>query len=727
MLNDIEEIIVRRTLRVPVPEGPFGDGSAVVRQFDVALMDAGYKLSDDLFAKLSHLEPGAVIDLAVRTLATVRKMVGDHVQHNVYFIDFPKNVPDNVEFWADCLINALYAMPELAAQFATDTIVSGSINLLDLPDYGRYRHSYADMLAHHLEFIQQAGDRVTVLQAGQAVDFEARDLYLKMAGATVPGNDQDRADLRKLAYGQAFDYIQPKAIPVREYRALINEVRVELGVVPLVDTVTDVLRLACALSGGDVTLVENTRFKSFTRRTRKLLLKALHDTVAAKPIKLGDVNQYREQWKRLGGYLHPYEFPKYSGATSVFTVARGDVKVPSTAALLEQALKAGDPVGAAAQLGKAAPGMLCRSADRLMREAQNRDEQHDIAREVYTAAGSNVSGRVLLSLREHIANRLQRSIDRRLFVNQSGRGVVVPDGRATISKNVLRHLANMLDVEISNRAARGLPWVVDPAIRGVALPISGKTVAGGVGTLPRGSVLPVDRDTLRFFVYWKQTSMRTDFDLSALMLRRENFGYHSHVSWTNYGEGRWATYSGDITNAPRGASEFIDIDLEQAPCGVIIPQVNIFSGEGFDEVKESFFGFMLRDRRQEGAPFEPRTVRMKSELRGAGRVALPMMFIREKTGWQAKWLNLNLSGRSMNWGPRYGVNTLENNRANTSDLVRAVAQKKYLTVGYLADLMGAGIEVGDNPVVYVGFEAPDNLPKGSTVITLTNLTDLIPA
>lgn len=721
MLNDIEEIIVRRTLRVPVPEGPLGDGSAVVRQFDVALMDAGYKLSDDLFAKLTYLEPGTVIDLAVRTLATVKKMVGGHVQHNTYFIDFPKNVPDNVEFWVDRLVNALYAMPELAAQFATDTIVTGSINLLDLPDYGRYRHSYADMLAHHLEFIQQAGDRVTVLQAGEPTDFEARDLYLKMAASRVPGNDLDREDLRKLTYGQAFDFVHPEVIPVRENRALINEVRVELGVDPLVDTVTDVLRLACALSGGDVTLVEDTDFKSFTRRTRKVLLKALHDVVTRKPEAVGDINQHAMKWKRLGERLHPGDYKKYTGAAEAFNVARGDLKAPSIAGVFEQIE---DPLVAAMFLRQKAPGMLLRAADRLLRLGPDADIQLKTALEIVDAA-DDASGRLLFSLREHVLNRLERSTGKRLFVNQSGRGKVVPDTRGPISKPILQYLAFALDAKIRDRVFDGRRWVIDPAASGIALPISGKTIAGGFGTLPRGSVLPVEGDTLRFFMYWHQTSRRTDYDLSALNLTDDG-EYHSHVSWTNYrtgGRGGWAVYSGDITNAPHGASEFIDIDLRRAPCSIIVPQVHIFSGEGFDEVKESFFGFMLRDRDQEGAPFEPRTVRMKSELRGAGTVALPMMFNHDENwNWQAVWMNLTLAGNPP-WGRR---NQSESSRATATDLVKAVLTQKRLTVGYLAELAGRDESIGEEPVVYVGFEAPDNLPKGSTVITLTNLTDLIP-
>lgn len=45
---------------------------------------------------------------------------------------------------------------------------------------------------------------------------------------------------------------------------------------------------------------------------------------------------------------------------------------------------------------------------------------------------------------------------------------------------------------------------------------------------------------------------------------------------------------------------------------------------------------MLRDPDQAGAPFEPRTVRTRSAMRGPGRVALPIVFGRETDGrWTA--------------------------------------------------------------------------------------------
>ncbi|NED51726.1 hypothetical protein G3I24_12525, partial [Micromonospora aurantiaca] len=84
-------------------------------------------------------------------------------------------------------------------------------------------------------------------------------------------------------------------------------------------------------------------------------------------------------------------------------------------------------------------------------------------------------------------------------------------------------------------------------------------------------------------------------------------------------------HSGDITSAPDGASEFIDLALDRVSADVIVPQVNVYSGEGFEKVEESFFGFMLRGAEQHGRPFEARTVQMKSDLRGPGRVALPLV------------------------------------------------------------------------------------------------------
>ncbi|NED14880.1 hypothetical protein G3I33_25835 [Streptomyces sp. SID9124] len=185
-----------------------------------------------------------------------------------------------------------------------------------------------------------------------------------------------------------------------------------------------------------------------------------------------------------------------------------------------------------------------------------------------------------------------------------------------------------------------------------------------------------------------------------------------------------------FTEAPDGASEFINLRLGAVRGDFIVPQVSIYSGEGVDAVAESFFGFMTRDAEQAGRPFEPRTVRMKSELRGRGAVALPLAFLRGDDGrWRAKWLHLYLRGAP-------NANRVEGNRVSVAALTRGIVERDHLTVGYLTGLMegrGAtaelwdGASVPDGPVTYIGLERPDGLHPDSVVVTPGNLRDLIPA
>lgn len=744
MKTDLAALVIRHTRRVPLPDGPAGDGAAMARRFDAALMDAGFKLSGDLLAALSRLDAQAVVGLAVRTLATVRGMVGDHVRHNTYFIDFPDNVPDTFDFWMD-LVRATFAEPA-EREKAGIRLSEGTLDLLTLATYGEYQHTYEEMLARHDELIRSARDRVTVLHVGGALDDEVTAAYLALAGGSTPLNEDDTADLVLLA-ARCARGPQPDEIPVREIRAAVNRARVDAGGEPLLDTVTDVLRLACALSDGDVTLQEPTRFRAFPRRIRRVLLGGLDRVVAGSPAKLADVGAHAESWKRLGERLHPHEYPRWPHAADAFAVARGEKAAPTADARIEALLAAGDVLGAV-ELLATMPGRLFRILDRLLRMPLLPAELETVLTAAERTA-KDVSGRVLLAVREHLDNRTKPlPVDEpkakgkrgkgaapngrhRMFVNRRGRAWMTPETRAPIPVAVRERLAVLIDAEIARRLPDAGRLLVDPDMLDVALPLSGRAAAGGLGVLPRGSRSRVDGDVLRFFVYWRQRAYSTDFDLSALMLT-SGFGDPKWISFTNLRDGV-GEHSGDITDATDGASEFIDIRRDRFDRTYVLPQVHIFSGEGFDDVAESFFGYMSRDADQAGRPFEPRTVRMKSDLRGPGRVALPLVFQRDQDGsWTARWLNLCLEG-----SPAY--NQVEGHRVTVTALLSASVDREYLTVGHLVGLMaGRGAEVvpwdgapepaGDGrPALYLGLERPDGLPEGTRVITPENLRDLIPS
>ncbi|WP_089155430.1 TerD family protein [Micromonospora sp. NBS 11-29] len=717
----LDKLIIQRTLRVPASTGAAGDGTAVARQLDAALLDVGFAASRALLDHIGALAPAPAMDLAATVVSAVRELVGDHVQHNAYFIGFPDDVPDTVEFWVDRLRAAVLTGGGTATDAQLrDAVASGGVNLLDLPGYGTYQHTYAELLAAHDDLIRAVGDRVTLLRLGDVAEVEAERLYLALAGRSTPLGETDLALLGELTVA-CVDGAQPAEIPVRGNRAVLNGVRLVLGR-PLVgmDTTTDVLRLACQASGGDVSLVTPTRFRSFRRPERRMLLAALDAVVGASPAKLGDVARYAERWKRLGERLHPHEYDQWPHAREVFAVARGERRVPSLAGRAEAAIRAG-AVGPAAAVLSAAPGLLLRSADRLLRLA-SASERSEVVGAV-TAAFGSASGRVLLSLREHVDNRLTPA-SARMYASRSRTAWVGPDERPPLPADLVAELSRLLDDAVAARLPDPQrPLLVDPEVLDVALPLSGKATEAGFAVLPRGSRAPVSGELLRFFTFWRQTSRRTDYDLSVLLLDAD---FHSagQVSWTNYHHDG-VVHSGDVTDATHGATEFIDVPLADRG-HYVVPQVNIYAGESFDQVAESMFGYQTRDRDQRGAPFDARTVRARSQLRGPGRVALPVVFARTERGWQAVWLHLYLRGWPV-------FNRVEGNTFTTADRVRALMERRYLTVSYLVDRWRTRAEVRtwdgrlpDEPVTFVGIDAPEGLPDGSEAYTLDRLSELIP-
>ncbi|WP_405097692.1 hypothetical protein [Micromonospora sp. NBC_01412] len=129
------------------------------------------------------------------------------------------------------------------------------------------------------------------------------------------------------------------------------------------------------------------------------------------PENLGDIPR-AEAFKRLGQRLHPHTFPF---AALAFAVARGEVPAASLASRVEAPFAEGNVIGAVSLLG-AAPGMLLRQVDRAaFRLAPAAVRQG-------RACVTQASGRVLLSLREHLAHRIDEPAPyaKRIFTGRGG-------------------------------------------------------------------------------------------------------------------------------------------------------------------------------------------------------------------------------------------------------------------------------------------------------------------
>ncbi|PDV96649.1 hypothetical protein [Candidatus Chloroploca asiatica] len=156
----------------------------------------------------------------------------------------------------------------------------------------------------------------------------------------------DRADLAWFfqTYGDAALALIPTTVPHREHAALLGALllrHTSRGAERLptyVTTATDVLRLAVALSDGDVSLANPTKFRSFARAERRLLLERLEACGSI----IEDMLRYPEPWKRLGERLHPGEYQaRFPQSAAAFEVIRNDRPVATFRSKVEGAIAAG--------------------------------------------------------------------------------------------------------------------------------------------------------------------------------------------------------------------------------------------------------------------------------------------------------------------------------------------------------------------------------------------------
>ena len=187
-----------------------------------------------------------------------------------------------------------------------------------------------------------------------------------LAAQATPFSAQDRADLTALRdFG-------PKWAPhmtVKENLAVFTVTLPDLDFSASYRTVTDVLRLAVAMAGGDVSLAEPCRFPSFSRAQRRRLLRLL-DAVGR--VQDGrdsaeEMARRSERWKRLARHLRPGDYTRRfpHAAALLHQVASGDAEAGFTSHL-EEALTRRD-VDDALRLLAARPGVFARRLNHLLR------------------------------------------------------------------------------------------------------------------------------------------------------------------------------------------------------------------------------------------------------------------------------------------------------------------------------------------------------------------------
>jgi len=641
----MNEIYFRRAGKIVVDD--YAEGAfhfAEVASMDANLRKLGYALDGELAKRLVSAPVSRIKAIHDGVIRAAKEIKGVR-RYAPMYPNFPRQVMEASE--AELYLNAIMHY------FGT------SIGLRILPKYERAARP-------ELDFDES---KVTLVRLGSEDDFI--NLMSNLAGSKSAFSATDREDILSLDDETFWAVLEGLDFKNRENLAVLNAETLRRGgsvVVAKSSTATDILRLAVALSDGDVSLADKTQFRSFKRAERRLLLGLLSEIEGGI---VEDMSRHQQAWKRLGERLHPGEFNQFPNVQEAFKVIRNNESFTTFNAAVESALFLGDAL-VAAQILKARPGEFARRLDKLLRMALPVEQKNILG--MFADVAARVSPTVLVQARNSFANRRKESV-RTFFPKGSvAKMQAVKDQRGELFESSRLEALSILDAALianfRDRGDLGGSWV-DPALKGIAVPFGQRSASKALRTLGRGSRLSFGEDTnvLRFFIWWMDAESdgwgygaHTDIDLSAVMFG-DDFNYVDAITYYNL-RGSGSVHSGDITSAPNGASEFIDIDVDRLRArGVryVAMTLHSYSGQDFVELPECFAGFMERRDLGSGEIYDPRTVTNKVDLTAKSRGATPFIFDLE-TG-EAIWVDLSMQ-----------ISTMAGNVANSKGQITSLVE-----------------------------------------------------
>lgn len=691
-MQDINTMYLRRKNKVIVKAG---HGEVSIVQLATMLKNLetlGYTLSDELLERLSTISLKRLAEFYNQTVTDLKIMVGAHVEHKPMYPNFPQQVMDMDE--AELYFNAMmhYFGSWLGVRIMPHT---------DIVDREKITEK----------------TKLKVINLGTASD--AYSIFANLVGSNTSLSETDKRDIEwfikftgELKTVNFVTTLVPDNIPLRENVALVAglfmkyDIPVEDMLAKSIKTATDVLRLAVHMSDGDVSLATSTKFRNFKRKERRMLLSVLNK---CKNI-TEDMLRYSERWKRLGERLHPFENKnKYNNVQKAFSIIFNKEPYETFGGKVEQAI-AGFRIDEAVKLLKNRPGEYARRLDNLIRLS---DDPKNVV-STFEEIANKVSTPVLLQVKAHFSKRHESNKNSiRTFFPKGNisRLQAIDNTLQRISPIHCKNIVKICEDTLREKFAKGdfLGKVyLDDRISGFNVPFSQRSASKSLRTIPRGSRYDlVEGDTVRFFIHWKDIGNSggwgdtVDVDLSAVFLD-ENHEFREQISYTNLKE-YGCYHSGDITSAPKGASEFVDISIDKCLVrGIryIVMSVNSYTGQLFSDIPECFAGVMIRQATQSGEIFEPKTVDNRLDLTAENKICIPMI--------------IDLAERKVIWtdlGLKKNPNYYNNVHGNMSSLQLLAKAMTGLNKPNLYDLFKLHAEARGEEIV-------ENIEDADTVFSI---------
>ncbi|WP_315795502.1 cytoplasmic protein [Paenibacillus sp. BIC5C1] len=646
---DLFSIYFSRNLKVIIAERK---GKLPVRILATAMRNLeslGYTFSTNLIEVLRTWERDRFISWFERLMEELQQIKGIHLKETLVYPRFPKRKMNIQE--SKFYLNAL--------------MYSWRQQLLEKEQEQRI------LLLNKL--------RLRVIHLGSEADFNQVGMNLLTAKSALSLVAREQLIWFATKY-EGWVAFEPEAgqIPVGENAAVYCAALLKAGRASVeqfqrhLHSATDILRLAVACSDGDVSLKEKTRFRSFTRFERRIILALLEGA----SIPLEDLFQYKERWKRLAERLHPGEYlHRYPEAVAVLDQLRHGERPLTFHGRVERAFEQKENQLILETLAERS-GEMVGQLDRMIRSGV--PVQQVIGK--METVEEKVSTRALLRVLAHFSTRTELQVRRNFF----------PKGNMAnlyVSTQPLPHL-NVEDVHkvisavehtLLKRFAK-LPSLgnvyIDERLQEFSVPSGERRASESLRALSRASWISLPAgDTVRFFLLWREglggeeRIECVNTDLSGV-LYDEDWRYMDQTFRTPLQSSEYvAANSGLKVTAPDGAAKYMDLHLpsiSKLGARYIVIMVNAFRDNVIKDLLECYAGWMMRQAPQSDEIFEPSTVQERIDLTADSRNCIPAIIdVQER---RILWCDLDLK--------RQSKVPVENNKADVALIARAMTELK---------------------------------------------------
>ena len=557
----------------------------------------GYIFSKELAIAISKEERNTIID----KLKSVIKVIEDFKSDKNYTV-FYKNFPDEVINMneIDLYINQIlhYWLGYLPSN--NENIIKEDVEPsklvkareLNLIDDEMIEKLFVDLLSSNVTLSEQYLDDVCVLT-----------------------NNKSIKELEKY-----MEYIQMKETLTAVSSYILKKEGVLIG---NFKTATDILRLIAKISADELNN-KHIHFAYFSRTELSQLMTKLENLQNP----MSDIKRYSKPWHTFFKlYAKKINFNKYPKVRKAVDMLFGDISYMTERGKINEKINR-------------LPAMSEEELDNFVKEYTV--FYGDYIREILSLlnkANENQYEKLLLGL-ENCVDKVNTRILFQLYdriINLKAKDKTVP--RLVNSKGKWRRLKESISLsdELLNRVLQivedGIKTqlkekenlgkvFIDEDYKNIMLTTSEKDSNVSLRPMTRGSRIAFNpnAEVLRFFVAWKNLDEKTlkelntayskldektlkeltpmysrvDVDLSALTFD-ENLEFNDVVAYYNQKKSGFA-FSGDITNAPEGALEYIDVfDLEKLKKKgdrYVLIEIRSYNGYTFKEINTVYAGVM---------------------------------------------------------------------------------------------------------------------------------------